>query len=151
MNHYFMKSHLLFAIFYLVISTAFSQEIISNIPTHNIRPPILYQETVRTDAYNDSRLFSGYLDWALQKDSLPEQFKDGKPFSVTVNYIVSREGKIIGVNLFRTNEDEEIVFELIRKKLLACPYKWIPATENGRNVNSFLKLKITGNEPLENE
>lgn len=145
-----MKSHLLFAFFYLVISTAFSQETISNIPTHITRPPILYQETIRTDAYIDSGLFSRYLDWALQKDSLPEQFKDGKRFSVTVNYIVSREGKIIGVNLFRTNEDEEIIFELIRKKLLACPHKWIPATQNGRPVGAFFKLRIIGNEQLKN-
>ena len=149
-NHYFMKSPLLFALLCLATSTAFSQETFPNIPTHFIKPPILYQETVTTAAYIDSGLFSRYLDWALQKDSLPEHYKNGKPFSITINYMVSREGKISGVNLLRTNEDQEIIFELIRKKLFACPYQWIPATQNGRPVSAFLKLKIVGNEPLKN-
>jgi hypothetical protein len=134
-----MKSHLLFilfAFFYFAISTAFSQEKNSNILTHIIRPPILYQETVGTEAYIDSGLFSRYLDWALQKDSLPEHYKTGKPFSITINYMVSRNGKISGVNLLQTNEGQKDIFELIRKKLLACPYKWIPATRNGRNVST---------------
>ena len=147
---YFMKSHLLFAFFYFVTFTAFSQNAIPNVPTHHIRPPV-YHESVDSPAYIDSALFSGYLDWQLQKDSLPQQYKDGKPFSITVYYIVSKEGKISEVRLLRNNEEQKDIFELIRTKLLACPYQWSPSYHNGRPVNTFLKLRIVGNEDLGNK
>ena len=100
-----MKSHLLFAFFFFANSTAFPQDTFSNNKTHVIRPLIQNHERIETPAYNDSALFSRYLNWALQNDSLPEQFKYGKPFIITVNYMVSKEGKITRVNIVRTNED----------------------------------------------
>lgn len=137
-----MKSHFLFAFFYLTTFTAFSQKVFPKVSTHIIRAPVYHHGRVDSPAYIDSALFSGYLDWELQKDSLPQQYKDGKPFSATVYYIVSKEGKIIEVRLFRNNEDQEDIFELIRTKLLACPYQWSPAYQNGRPVKAFLTLKI---------
>ena len=89
-----MKSHLLFVFFYFATFTAFSQNASTNVPTHLIRPPVYHHGAVESPAYIDSALFSEYLDWQLQKDSLPQQYKDGKPFSIMVYYIVSKEGKI---------------------------------------------------------
>ena len=137
-----MKLHFLFAFFYLATFTAFSQKAFPNASTHFIRPPVYHHEPVDSRAYIDSALFSGYLDWELQKGSLPQQYKDGKPFSVMVYYVVSKEGKISEVRLFRNNENQEDIFELIRTKLLACPYQWSPAYQNGRPVKAFLKLRI---------
>ena len=85
-----MRSHLLFAFFYLVSFTATSQDVLPNTPTHVINQPI-YHEVVESRPDIDSALFFDYLDWELQKDSLPPPYKDGKPFSITLFYIVSKE------------------------------------------------------------
>lgn len=146
-----MKSYLLFAFSYFATFTAFSQKAFSNVPTHFIRPPVYHHGPVDSPAYIDSALLSRYLDWELQKDSLPQQYKEGKPFSIAVYYTVSKEGKISEVRLLRNNEEQEDIFELIHTKLLACPYQWSPAYKNGRPVKAFLKLRIVGNEDLENK
>lgn len=148
---YYMKSHLLFCFFYFVTFAAFCQDVSRNIPTHQLRAPVYHSYAVRFPAHIDSTLFSDYLNWALQKDSLPQQYKGGKPFSVTVYYVVSKEGKISEVRLLRNKEEQEDLFELIRAKLLVFPYQWSPAYQNGRPVKAFLKLRIVGNEDLENK
>src|SRR5215204_2945008 len=91
------KSSLLIVFFYFTSFTSFSQVVVQNVPTHLIRPPVYSHEGFRSPAYIDSALFFRYLDWALQKDSLPPQYKQGQPFSITVNYIVSKEGKLSDV------------------------------------------------------
>ncbi|MEO8819711.1 MAG: hypothetical protein ABI267_05695, partial [Ginsengibacter sp.] len=101
-----MKSYLLFCFFYFVTFAAFSQDVSRNIPTHQLRAPVYHSYAVRFPAHIDSALFSDYLNWALEKDSLPQKYKDGKPFCITVYYIVSKEGKISEVRLFR-NKDEQ--------------------------------------------
>jgi len=58
--------------------------------------------------------------------------------------MVSKEGKIGEVRLFRNPGDQEDLFEFIRAKLLACPYQWSPAYQNGRAVKGFLKMRIMG-------
>ena len=143
---YSMKSYLLFALFYFTNFTAFSQDALPDVPTHYIRTPIYHSHTVGFPAYIDSTLFARYLDWQLQKDSLPQQYRNGKPFSITVYYIVSKEGKISDVKLFQNKGEQEDIFELIRTKLLACPYQWSPAYQNGRPVNAYFRLRIIRNQ-----
>jgi hypothetical protein len=137
-----MKFPLLFAFFSVITFTASSQITIHDFPIHKIIPPVYHHEAVTSPPYIDSALFSNYLDWQFQKDSLPEPYKSGKPFSISVFYIVSKEGKISEVKLFRNPGDQEDLFEFIRGKLLAFPYQWLPAYQNGRPVKGFLKIRI---------
>jgi hypothetical protein len=59
--------------------------------------------------------------------------------------MVSKEGKISEVRLFRNPEDHDL-FEFVLAKLLACPYQWSPAYQNGRAVNGVLKMRIVGDQ-----
>ena len=136
-----MKLSLLFAFFSVITFTASSQITIHDFPVYKITRPV-YHETVSSPPYIDSALFSNYLNWQFQKDSLPEPYKSGKPFSISIFYVVSKEGKISEVRLFRNPEDQDDLFEFVRAKLLAFPYQWLPASRNGRHVKGFLKMRI---------
>lgn len=133
-----MKFSLLFAFFSVTTFTASSQITIHDFPIYKITPPV-YHETISSPPYIDSALFSDYLNWQFQKDSLPEPYKSGKPFSISIFYSVSKEGRISEVKLFRNPENQEYLFDFVRAKLLACPYRWSPAYQNGRSVKGFLK------------
>jgi hypothetical protein len=135
-------------LFFFSAATAISQHKAPDVPIHHVKPPFYSRCSVELPAYIDSALFSRYIDWALQKDSLPQQYKNGKPFALTVYYVISRNGKISDVKLFKNGEDHEEIFELIRSKLLSCPYQWSPAYRNGRPVTAYLKLEIVRNECL---
>ena len=111
-----------------------------------IRPPVYHHTAVSSPPYIDSALFSDYLNRQFQEDSLPEPYKSGKPFSISVFYMVSKEGKISEVRLFRNPEDQDDLFEFVLAKLLACPYQWSPAYQNGRAVNGVLKMRIVGDQ-----
>jgi hypothetical protein len=58
--------------------------------------------------------------------------------------MVSKEGKISEVKLFRNLEDEEDLFDFVRAKLLSCPFQSSPAYQNGRAVMGVLKIRIVG-------
>jgi hypothetical protein len=137
-----MKLPLLFILFSVTAFTASPQITIHDFPIQKITPPVYHHERVSSPPYIDSALFSDYLNWQFQKDSLPVPYRDGKPFSISIFYVVSKEGKISEVGLFRNDEDQEDLFEFVRAKMLACPYQWSPAYQNGRAVKGFLKLRI---------
>jgi hypothetical protein len=139
-----MKLPLLFAFFSVITFTASPQITIHDFPIHKITPPVYHHGIVSCPPYIDSALFSNYLNWQFQKDSLPESYKSGKSFSICVFYIVSKEGKINEVKLFRNPEDQDDLFEFVRAKLLSCPYQWSPAYQNGRAVKAYLKMRIVG-------
>ena len=138
-----MKFALLFAFFFITF-TASSQITIQDFPIHKITQPVYHHGAVSSPPYIDSALFSSYLNWQFQKDSLPEPYKSGKSFSICVFYIVSKEGKISEVKLFRNSGDQDDLFQIVRAKLLVCPYQWSPAYQNGRPVKGFLKMRIVG-------
>ena len=137
-----MKLPLLFILFSVTAFTASPRITIHNLPIQKITPPVYNHERVSSPPYMDSALFSDYLNWKFQKDSLPVPYRDGKPFSISIFYVVSKEGKISEVGLFRNDEDQEDLFEFVRAKMLTCPYQWSPAYQNGRAVKGFLKLRI---------
>jgi hypothetical protein len=124
---YLMKFPLLTAFFSVITFAASSQITIHDFPIHKITPPVYHHGAVSSPPYIDSALFSDYLNWKFQKDSLPQPYQSGKPFSIFVFYIVSKEGKISEVRLWHNSEEQEDLFEFVRAKLLACPYQWSPA------------------------
>ena len=136
-----MKIALLLAFLFVTTITASSQNTIHDFPVHEIKPPV-YHEGVSWPPSIDSSLFSDFLNRQFQKDSLPEPYKSGKPFSISIFYLVSKEGKISEVRLFRNPADQEDLFEFVRAKLLACPYQWSPAYQNGRPVNGYLRMRL---------
>jgi hypothetical protein len=148
-----MKLPLLFAFLPVITFTASSQITIHDFPIHKITPVVYHHGVVSSPPYIDSALFSDYLNWQFQKDSLPEPYKSGKRFSVSIFYIVSKEGKISEVRLFRNPADQEDIFEFVRAKLLRSPYQWSPAYQNGRPVKGFLKMRIVedGNHALKGQ
>ena len=139
---YSMKFSLLFGFFSITAFTASSQITIHDFPIHKIAPPVYHHEIVSSPPYIDSALFSNYLNWQFQKDSLPEPYKGGKPFSISIFYLISREGKISEVKLFHNREEQEDLFEFVRDKLLACPYQFSPAYQNGRPIKEYLRMRI---------
>jgi hypothetical protein len=139
-----MKFPVLFAFLSITTFTASAQITIHDFPVHKITPPVYHHTAVSSPPYIDSALFSNYLNWQFQKDSLPEPYKNGKPFSISIFYMVSKEGKITEVRLFRNPGDQEDLFEFVRAKLLACPYQWSPAYQNGRAVKGVLRVRIVG-------
>ena len=141
-----MKSFLSTAICCFVGLTAVSQEAVEKIPTHIVKPPVYSHENFRTAAYIDSALFFRYIDWVLQKDSLPQQYREGKSYDITFRYIVSKEGKLSEVKSVSANEQEKELVEFIRTKLLAFPDRWYPATQNGRPVSGYFQLRLVGNK-----
>ncbi len=129
-------------LFSITAFTASPQITIHDFPIQKITPPVYHHGRVSSPPYIDSALFSDYLNWQFQKDSLPSPYKNGKPFSISIFYVVSKEGKISEVRLFQSDENQENLFEFVRAKMLACPYQWSPAYQNGRAVKGFLKLRI---------
>jgi hypothetical protein len=137
-----MKLLLLFAFFSVITFTASSQITIHDFPVHKITRVVYHHGTVYSPPYIDSALFADYLNWQFQKDSLLPPYKSGKPFSISIFYMVSKEGKISEVRLYRNPGDNDDLFEFVRAKLLSCPFQWSPAYQNGRPVKGFLKLRI---------
>jgi hypothetical protein len=108
-----------------------------------MKPLVYSHKNFRTQAYIDSALFFSYIDWVLQKDSLAPQNREGKSYDITFHYIVSKEGKLSQVKPVPANEQEKELVKFICSKLLA---RWYPATQNGRPVSAFFRLRLLRNQ-----
>lgn len=124
----------------LCFNMASAQTTKTAIPTHYIEPIKWRHGKVETPAYIDSSLFATYINWNLQPDSIPTSIKPEKGYAIEIMYVVSREGKISQAES-RTKENAALT-NFISQKLMSCPYQWAPAYQNGRAVNSYIRLKI---------
>ena len=137
-----MKQVISLAIVSFLLNPVFAQEFIHEIPTHKMSPTGTGSKCwkIESPAYLDSTLFTNYLNWNLQSDSLTMQGKPVKGDTIMILYIVSKEGRISSAKIPGKEKSEFINF--VVQKLINCPYQWSPAYQNGRAVSFYGQMKV---------
>lgn len=131
---------LLLSAIFLVMS-AQSQVSWDSVPEHIVkdRSPGCGYETA---ASIDSVLWNDYLDFVLKPDSSAKKTIPKSVYKIPTMFIVDTAGRI---SLVKAYNNPFEFGSLIEKRLIAFPYKWSPATQNGRPVKSYHKTIIVFN------
>lgn len=126
----------LFIILSLSIVTKTNSQVWDNVPVHKVKgrsPDCWYQ----TSASIDSVLWNDYIDFVLMPDSVQKKSIAQGVYKIPVMFVVDAAGQI---SLVKANSNPYQLGKLIEERLIKFPYKWSPATQNGRPVKSYHRI-----------
>ncbi|WP_018626827.1 hypothetical protein [Niabella aurantiaca] len=117
----------------------FAQVSWNHVPIHSVAPPRSYHEGFETPACIDTALWSSYLDWGLLLDSSKRKEIPEGIYKIRMQFAVDTGGKIV---LVKALENPFELGDLVQKRITAFPYRWSPATRNGRTVKSYHRVMV---------
>lgn len=132
-----MKKQFLFVVALGCSYSLLAQVSWSNVPVHSVAPPRYYHTGFETRAYIDSALWSNYLNWSLFLDSSKSKEIPEGIYQIRTQFVVDTAGRIALVKVF---ENPFGMGDIVQKRISVFPYKWSPATQNGRPVKSYHRI-----------
>lgn len=109
------------------------------VPVHSVAPPRYYHEEFATRAYIDAALWSDYLNRSLFLDGSKRKGIPAGVYKIRTQFIVDTTGNIA---LVRALDNPFGIGDMVQKRMIRFPYKWSPATQNGRPVKSYLRIVL---------
>ncbi len=118
---------------------AFAQVSWDNVPVHQVSSPLYYHEGFEARACIDTALWSNYLNWGLFLDSSKRKEIPSGIYKIRTQFAVDTAGKIV---LVKTLENPFGIGDAVQRRIYAFPYRWSPATRNGRPVKSYHRIVL---------
>ncbi|MCD2424184.1 hypothetical protein LQ567_15495 [Niabella pedocola] len=115
----------------------FAQVSWNNVPVHQVTAPRSRHTGFGTPASIDPDLWSDYLNWSLFLDSTKRNAIPEGIYKIHTQFMVDTAGRIA---LAKALGNPFGLGDTVQKRIIAFPYKWSPATQNGRPVKSYHRI-----------